>query len=238
MKKLLAIFLSILLLFTFVSCDTEDTGKLSALDYDPEKIQENMNSLIQEKGLYIELIVSGRDEDGETTQDVIAYGETATAFYYKSDGSESILDLSNDDYAVSYDRNGNDEKWEKDTIVYADIGMTKETFRKTYSTYSSVLFSYFGSYSVYSGLDMSKSSDTVAGRDCDKFVYKTAVLGAEATYTFSIDKETGMCLKWEATAAALGEGMATADFTCTEFKTDYTVQIPSSEDILTEDIGD
>ncbi len=238
MKKLLTIILSVLLLFTLVSCDTEDeTESLASLDYDSEKIQENMEKLIQEKGLYIELTVSGRDENGVTTQSVIAYGETATAFYYKSDGVESITDFSNDAYAVFYDRQG-DEKWEKQTFSYADLGLTKETFRKNYSTYTSILFSYFSQYSIYSGLEMNRSSDTVAGRDCDKFVYKTAVLGAEATYTFFVDKETGMCLKWEATADALGAGMATADFTCTEFKTDYTVQIPSSEDVLPENIGD
>ncbi len=235
MKKTVTIILSILLLLlTFVSCDTEDDqGALASLDYDSSKVQENMEKLINEKGLYIELSVSGRDENGETEQEVIAYGETATAFYYKSDGRESIIDFSNDAYAVSYERDEN-EKWEKDTIVYADIGMTKETFQQTYSTYTSILFSYFSSYSVYSGFDMKKSSDTVAGRACDKFTYEATALGAGVTYTFSIDKETGMCLKWEATAAALGEGMATADFTCTEFKTEYTIEIPADENVLPE----
>lgn len=238
MKKLLAVLLSFLLLFTLVSCDTEDTEAPSTLDYDSTKIQENMNSLIQDKGLYIEMEVSGRDENGETTQSTIAYGETATAFYFCSDDEEMLVDFSNEAYALSYNRYGKDEKWEMEKITYASIGLTRETYRQNYSTYSAILFSYFGSYSVYSGLEMAKSSDTVAGRECDKFIYKTAVLGAEATYTFSVDKETGMCLKWEASADALGVGSGSADFTCTKFKTDYTAQIPSSEDVLSEDIGD
>ncbi len=237
MKKIIAVLLSALLLVTLVSCDTDDGEKdLATLDYNAEDVRENMDKLIHDKGLYIELSVSGRDEDGETTEDVIAYGETATAFYFKSDGQESILDFSNDDYAISYDREEG-EQWEKDTIVYADIGLTKESFRQTYTSYTSILFSYFSSYSVYSGLDMNKSSNKVAGRDCDRFTYELSALGAGVTYTFSIDKETGMCLEWEATAAAIGEGMATANFTCKEFKTDYTVKMPSAEEILSEDIG-
>ena len=232
MKKLLTVLLSFLLLFTFVSCDTEDTEAPSTLDYDSTKIQENMNSLIQDKGLYIEMEVSGRDENGETTQSTIAYGETATAFYFCSDDEEMLVDFSNEAYALSYNRYGKDEKWEMEKITYASIGLTRETYRQNYSTYSAILFSYFGSYSVYSGLEMAKSSDKVAGRDCDKFVYKATVLGAESTYTFSVDKETGMCLKWEASADALGVGSASADFTCTKFEPSYTPAVPDAEEIL------
>ena len=177
MKKLITIMLSmLLLLFTFVSCDTEDGAKEESLDYDATKIQENMNRLIQEKGLYVELTVSGIDEDGEKEQESIAYGETATAFYFCSDDEEMLVDFSNDAYAVLYDRDGKDEKWEMEKITYASIGLTRETYRQNYSTYSAILFSYFSSYSVYSGLEMAKSSVTVAGRECDKFVYKATVL--------------------------------------------------------------
>ena len=231
MKKLIAMMLSILLLLTLVSCDTEDEAKIESLDYDATEIQENMDHLIQERGLYVELTVSGIDEDGEKEQESIAYGETATAFYFCSDDEEMLVDFSNDAYAVLYDRDGKDEKWEMEKIVYADMGLTKETFKQNYSTYTSILFSYFGSYSVYSGLEMAKSSETVAGRDCDKFVYDAEVLGNGVTYTFCVDKETGMCLKWEASAAAIGVGAASADFTCTKFETEYRVTLPQENEI-------
>lgn len=73
----------------------------------------------------------------------------------------------------------------------------------------------------------------VLGRTC--LVYGVTV-GAESTgvtYTFFVDKETGICMGWDEIKKVSGHDLGTdgEEFTCTEFVTE---NIPSLKDLITE----
>ena len=82
------------------------------------------------------------------------------------------------------------------------------------------LFSGFmGQYSMWSDSDMKKTgSETIAGRRCDVYTYSASALGAALKYSYSIDKATGVCLKFTCDAKA-GMDRGSMTFECTEFKT-------------------
>lgn len=68
-----------------------------------------------------------------------------------------------------------------------------------------------------------------------RLVYGVTV-GAESTgvtYTFFVDKETGICMGWDETKLVSGHDLGTDGevFTCTEFVTE---NIPSLKDLITE----
>lgn len=78
--------------------------------------------------------------------------------------------------------------------------------------------------------DFVKTSDIIAVRSYDK--YTTVVIdGILVKHTICVDKETGICLKWEVEAVTTS-GSSFVRFECKEFKTNYDIAIPtvSNED--------
>ena len=82
-------------------------------------------------------------------------------------------------------------------------------------------------YQAYEGMDAVKTSDTVAGRSCDKYTISYASLGVAVTYSFSIDKATGACLKWDISGASV-DASGSVSFVCKEFKTNYKITLPKA----------
>ena len=80
---------------------------------------------------------------------------------------------------------------------------------------------------------MKKSSEKVAGRECDKFTYSVGLFGYGLEYTFCIDIETGMCLSWKLGASAGAEGSGSTEFACKKLETPYEIQFPSGDDVVT-----
>jgi len=132
---------------------------------------------------------------------------TADGFYYGAYGTE-VLYIKND--GVYY------------TYFLMDGAFTKIDFidPMTEEQVQAVMGGVLGFMSEYgkvSGLKRD-GSETVAGRDCERYKYGAAALSTALGFIYCIDKETGVCLKYVIDVAAGGES-ASMTFECTEFKT-------------------
>lgn len=238
MKRLFALLLAAIMLFSLTSCDLESilTGGNEGvtMDYDYEKMEENLKKMREEDGIYIEMSIVNI-ETGETpTAEKIIYAETPTAFFYCGDGDELIVDFSDDTKAVTYTKQ-EDGKWLMTETVYEEAGITREQMEESCSYYTIALFGYLGNYKMFEGAPMKKTSEKVAGRECDQFSYSIGLFGYGMEYTFCIDIETGMCLSWKLGASAGAEGSGSTEFTCKKFETPYKIDIPSGADIVTSE---
>jgi hypothetical protein len=134
---------------------------------------------------------------------------TSKGYYFNTEDGDGLLFIKN---GQTYDLYilGSDG-------VYENSGMD---FEQSYvENLMSGFLGYMTNYVAYQN-SMSKSgSDTVAGRACDKysFAYAHALYGS-VTYSCSIDKATGVCLKWSMDAQAHGE-KGGYEFVCTHFST-------------------
>ncbi len=244
MKKLFALLLSVVMMLSLVSCDLTSLlgldGEGVTMDYDYEKMEENLKKMREADGIYIEMSTVNI-ETGETpTAAKIVYAETPNAFYYNGDGNELIVDFSDDTKAVTYTKQ-EDGKWLMTETVYEESGITREQMEESCSFYTIALFGYLGNYKMFEGAPMKKSSEKIAGRECDKFTYSVGLFGYGLEYTFCIDIETGMCLSWKLGASAGAEGSGSTEFTCQKFETPYKIDLPDAADIVTsasEDTGE
>ncbi len=231
MKKLFgmtAVLLSLLLGLT--SCGGLfglGKGDEVVLEYDVEEMQANMDRIKNEDGILIELTVTSIETGQMAESEKMTYAETRNYFYYHAGEQELYMDFSDVTKAVTYTKNS-EGVWEKYDTVYADTGLTREQLEAQNALYTAGFFGYLGNYSQFAGQSMKKSSETVAGRECDKFSLSVGAFGYGINYAFAIDRETGMCLKWEYGASAGMEGSASVSFTCTKFETPYTVTLPEN----------
>ncbi len=238
MKKLFTLILAAVLVLSLASCDLGEIqeshdGDEVALDYDYEKMEENLTELKEKDGLFIEMTVVSTETGEKPESETLAYAENADAFYYSGGGTEIMFDFSDETKCVTYEKQ-KDGTWTKYDTVYADSGITREQMEASTSLYTVALTGYLGNYAQFAGQMMKVTSDKVAGRDCDKFTYSMMFMGYGMEYNFSVDKETGMCLKWEMSAAAGVEGSATMEYTCTKFESPYSITFPKDAVDVTE----
>ena len=236
MKKLISFLLILFLVsLTFSSCDVEglidifdqsDKGEKVAMEYDYEQMQANLSRIKEENGILVEMnVVTTSTEDGTETATVI-YAEDNDAFYYSSEEIEIIFDFSNEEKCVTYEKD-EDGVWVKLDTVYAETNTTREEMMEMARLYSAAFMGYLGNYEQFSGEMMAVKEERIANRLCDTFTYSLMLGGYGFEYVFSVDQETGMCLKWEFSAAAGAEGSAGVEYVCTRFETPYDITIPS-----------
>ena len=250
MKKIICLALvTILLSFSLVSCDFEDLksiydffdqsdeGEKVAMEYDHEEMENNLARIREEDGIFIELeIITDSSEDGESST-FISYGESENAFYYCAADVTIILDFSDETKCVTYERNYEGD-WIKFDTVYEENDITREEMEESARLYTTALMGYLGNYSQFEGKMMAVNEESVAGRRCDTFSYSLSIGGYGFDYLFSIDQETGMCLKWEFSAAAGAEGSGGIEFKCTRFETPYTIELPEDAIDITDQLGE
>ncbi len=242
MKKLFVLLLAVLMTFSLSACSLNGlmgfgNGEGVELNYDYEAMEQSLTQLKQEDGLLLEMTIVSTESGEQPESGKIIYAENADAFYYSGEDSEIMFDFSDETKCVTYEKQ-EDGTWTKYDTVYEESGITREQMEATAAVYTTSLTGYLSNYSQFAGQMMQVSSDTVAGRDCDKFTYSLMFMGFGMEYTFSIDKETGMCLKWEMSAAAGAEGSATVEYTCTRFETPYTITFPADAIDVTESNND
>lgn len=234
MKKLLPLLLAAFMILSLTSCDLSglenlmgsDDGERVELNYDYEQMQANLADIRQQQGLLIEMTVVAMETGEMPESERIAYAQTANSFYYCGDGTEIMFDFSDQSKCVTYEKQ-EDGTWIKYDTVYEESGLTREHMEQAASLYTTALTGYLGNYAQFAGQMMKVTEETVAGRECDKFTYSLMLLGYGVEYVFCVDRETGMCLKWEMSAAAGMEGSASVEYTCTAFETPYTVTFPA-----------
>ncbi len=235
MKNILTLLLAAVMLLSLSACDLTallGEGEKVEMNYDYAQMEENLRKMREEDGVYIEMSIVNL-EIGETpTAEKITYAQTPNGFYYCGDGTEMMVDFSDETKAVTYTKQ-EDGKWLKTETVYEDSGITREQMEESCSLYTVSLFGYLGNYKIFEGTPMKKSSEKVAGRECDKFTYSVGLFGYGLEYTFCIDIETGMCLSWKLGASAGAEGSGSTEFACKKLETPYEIQFPSGDDVVT-----
>ncbi len=237
MKKLFALILSVIMMLSLVSCDLATLlggGEGVTMDYDYEKMEETLNKMKNEDGLYIEMSTVNIATGETPTAEKLVYAETPDAFYYCGDGTEIMVDFSDDTKAITYTKQ-EDGKWLMTETVYEEAGITREQMEASCALYTVSLFGYLGNYKQFEGMPMKKSSEEIAGRECDKFTASVGLFGYGIEYTFCIDIETGMCLSWKLGASAGAEGSGSTEFTCKKFETPYKIEFPTDAEIVTSE---
>jgi hypothetical protein len=146
---------------------------------------------------------------------------TSAGYYFETRGTsegeveeESRLYVKTGSEYYLYQYNEDDDIY----VLEHSTPYDEETMKQQVTAY----MSYLSMHSEQSGLK-SDGTDTVAGRSCDKYKYSISLLGmAGMAYSYSIDKETGVCLKYAIDVS--GGGQKTGyEFLCTEFNTTSAV---------------
>ena len=202
-------------------------GEEVELNYDTAKMQENLEKLRNEDGIYVELLITSYESGDKPVMSTMAYAETEDMFYFKGEESESYYDFTDDTKTVMYDKN-EEGVWVRSEVVYSETGMTREQMETSCELQASSIFTYLDMYEQFNGQKMKKSTVEIAGRTCDEFNVSIGILGYGMSYVFAVDPETGMCLKWQISASAGMEGSASASFTCNKFESPYTIKLPTN----------
>ena len=202
-------------------------GEEVELNYDTAKMQENLEKLRNEDGIYVELLITSYESGDKPVMSMMAYAETEDMFYFKGEESESYYDFTDDTKTVMYDKN-EEGVWVRSEVVYSETGMTREQMETSCELQASSIFTYLDMYEQFNGQKMKKSTVEIAGRTCDEFNVSIGILGYGISYVFAVDPETGMCLKWQISASAGMEGSASASFTCNKFESPYTIKLPTN----------
>ena len=201
-----------------------DDGTTLSEEHKSAEVENKVKELKDDKGFYIKYKVSSTSSDSDDTEEILEYGANKDLYYYNVGYSEIVVDLSDKTKMVSYDKE--EDGWYKTELVYAELGMTEADAKEMMESYFLAISGYMTMYQAYEGMKMTKTSGTVAGRSCDKYSQKDATIGAAVSYSFYIDKATGICLKWEVSGVST-EGSGSASFECLEFKTSYNVTVPT-----------
>jgi len=245
MKKFFSILFILVLIFTLSACemdmqDPEKTPEGSdtiikdvTLNYDSSKISENLQNISKENGILIELKI--KIGYGENLVDkTMIYAQKDKLFYFLIEEEEIYMDLSDDEKAVVYKKNIAVESWDIKTYIYSEIENSKELIEEEYNININKVLRYLGKYDVYQGEKMDKTTDVVLGRECDKYTNNVNLLNkVDVKYTFSIDKVTGVCLKWEVSMDELEVDYTDSiiqsfisSFECIRFETQYSLSLP------------
>ena len=231
MKKRVWLFLvvviSVLCMVAFAACGNKETeegaGSASiSADYDYTLIESKVNELAGADGIFVKLHVQTAATGEQSHSFDVALGIKNNVYYYLTEEDEYYFDFSNENYYVSYSKE--DGVWTKEVGNY-NAYVTKAMAEQMAKAASAGIIGYMGWYSSLSG-GATKSTATVAGRNCDKYTLKDIAISASYSLEVCIDKATGICLKYAATGAVQGES-ASVSIECTEFNTSYTPVLPT-----------
>ncbi|MBO4380691.1 MAG: hypothetical protein J5815_00890 [Clostridia bacterium] len=212
-----------------------DGGYNMASDHNSAEIEANLNRMA-ENGVFVKLRAYG-ESDGEAEEDTYyAYGVYGDTYYlmYGDEEDQIFVDLSSNDYMVSYTCNVNESgqvEWTKNIIHYAQ-GQTKEQMKARATAGASLVWVQLGCY-VQAGSANSKTTASMLGRTCDKYVVSQSggsIYGvASISYEYWIDQATGACLKYCISGSATTvDGSASGSFgiEATNFDTNWRPQLP------------
>jgi len=219
MKKPLALLLILTLLLSFASCSNGSS------DNDGDSTSEN-TEVVMDKCFTDPIDMTDLPEnfsfkfsyggvDGDKTNTTVA--RTAEGIYINSDGIVETVYLKNSDgkYEI-YEKNeeGKYEKSDSEEALFGDddllTGVTSIT--------------YLASYIEHFNLLIDSGKDTVAGRECTKYVGKYEVSGMSINAEYWVDDLTGLCIKYIITGEIFMNGGL--KYECTEFSTGGAV-LPS-----------
>lgn len=212
MKKILVLLLTLTLLLSLVSCNNESNDNEG--DSTSENTEVVMDKCFTEpidmtdlpENFSFKYSYGGVDDDKTNTTVV----RTAEGVYINSDGSGETVYLKNSDgkYEV-YEKNeeGKYEKSDSEDALFGDddllTGVTSITYLASYIEHFSLL--------------TDSGKETVAGRECTKYVGKYEVSGMSIDAEYCVDDLTGLCIKYIITGEIFMNGGL--KYECTEFST-------------------
>ena len=245
MKKRFGIISMIVVLLVcfsvcFTACGSkngggEDNGNAIDIskDYNYAQIEQKVNELASTDGMYVKIHVTESDTDGGDEDFYIAMGVKGDVYYYLSKVSESYFDLRSETQCDEYSKE--DNVWTKD-IYYYGTYYTQAQMKQLMAGQSAGVMGWFGYYRAVQAGEGTKTTTTFLNRSCDKYTVSMNYYGAVYNQEVIIDKTTGICLKYSASASYGGEGGGLT-IECTEFNTSWNYTLPQVTAANTETHG-
>ncbi|MCL2434466.1 MAG: hypothetical protein FWD16_08135 [Clostridia bacterium] len=220
MKKILTLSLTVLLmlatLLTLASCGSlggGGGGSGGEFKYSKEFVAQNLT------GDYSITYKTTNYENGQAGDPTFSTTvRTSNGYYYETadkDGNKSgILYVLHDDKYVMY-QGSIEEGFTKPENLEYTLQLTQEEIENGYSGFG--LFNFMTNYSDWSSMMKADGTETIAGRKCDKFRAGISFMGAGIQNLYSVDQQTGICMRYALAATAKGESGA-YEFECTDFQ--------------------
>lgn len=254
MKKvfliLLVLCVALSIAFAMAACNdstkpngTDDNGNGSAtgtFDYQASAVAGQLDAMRLSDGYLIRYRATGTEVSNDFEE--VTLGAKGNVYYVGLSDEEYYYDVSNAEYAVFYDKEEGGA-WHK-RVMYYGTYYTKEQALNAMQSYfnaHSAWLTYYQSFTS-SMSNVTKSTGTVAGRNCDKFTFSAAALTGKglstvsAQYTCYVDKATSICLKWEASATVDGK-TESYGMECVEFNANPTFTLPTVSEANTTVTG-
>ena len=186
-----------------------DSVSISSGDADEDFVYGNGTDYIADhlKGDF-SITYSLSSSSGDSSNEITCI-RTAEGYCLSSPATDVLYVKNGETYDIYFQTDNGYEK-----IDFLDPKSEKEV-----QSDLGLVFGFMSQYGSLTGLK-SDGEETVAGRDCERYKMSVSVaaLGVAAGATYSIDKETGVCLKFKYDVAG-GGSLGSATFECTEFKT-------------------
>ena len=233
---IVALLLAVVMLLA--ACKDKDGNETLSIagDYDAAQIEAKLNEL-KTDGIYVKLKITGQSDGEAAETEYYAYGAKGEIYYfmYGEDDDQVYIDLSDATCFTVYscEKNNGSLAWTKTTTHYTQE-LNKETMKQQAEAMAAGVWSWFGYYANATG-EGTKTTATMLGRTCDKYVMKQSAvtLGAagKVDCEYWIDQATGVCLKYAVSGTAVtGEGTTSGSFAmeATEFRTNWTPALPAA----------
>ena len=223
-SKIFSIVLVLLLVFSLTACDFLNNGgsQDDKLESSKQEVEAKLNNLAAQSGFEITYKYESSESSEASYATIGAYknyswyynGDKESGLAYEKDKELTIYYLLKDgvwEYQYAYLHDKNDSH-------YSNRDLTHE-------------FSMFlQAYEFDSGFSKT-SQATIAGRKCDVYTYSvsqkgqivSSLTGVDAKWSYYIDKELGICLKFEVSGDD-GSSTSTSTFEVTEFKTNVNIE--------------
>ena len=222
-KNVFVLIFSTLLVITLSACDmlNANVNQDDKLESSKQEVEAKLNNLANKDGF--EITYQYYSSDSPTAQVATIGAYKGYSWYYNGDKESGIAFEKANDLTLYYTlKNGN---WEYQYAYSYDASDSH------YSMDLTAQFSMFlQAYEFDTGLSKAKQA-TIAGRSCDVYTYSvsqkgkivSSLTGVDATWSYYIDKELGICLKFEVSGDD-GSTSTTSTFEVTSFKTNAKLE--------------
>lgn len=213
-KKLLFVMILMFMTCSLFACSmigdiidsetgNDDDGE--SLEVTQEQAEEKLEKIATEKGYLVKYAIYETD-NSEKESETMTIGASGDYTWY----------ISNDQGGAFMYKDGMMYTWKYENGSWEYNGRYETSAEESAS-----LTNLFSSYLLlgYSFGDSMKKSGTktIAGRKCDIYTYKMGMLNFSYSYSYYLDQETGMCMKYEIGAKS-GTDSASVGMEVTEIK--------------------
>lgn len=187
----------------------EETGT-DTLKYDLEATKANVKKLASTTGFEISMSYYSYEDGVKTEESADTYGiKDNVDWYYRDADTGCAFVFGEDNYTTRYSIS--DGEW-----YYTDRIESSELEGSI--DFELGLSAWMYSAHAYDGAFKKNGTTTIAGRKCDIYEYKFNAIIEKVEYSFAVDQETGITMKYDLGASVMTESASTG-FEVTSFKT-------------------